>query len=101
MWVSAGENILSNELFEQVQEKERKKEQEESDKRQKKQDQEDQVKQKVKEVHTKSQQPEQWTTPDLKTMVKWYKCPGDRRLPASKAKLLERYQLTCGRVEMA
>ena len=91
MWVSAGENILSNELFEQVQEKERKKEQQESDKRQKNQDQEDQLKQKVKEVHMKNKQPEQWTAPNLKTMVKWHKHPRDNMLPASKAKLLEHY----------
>ena len=99
VWFSAGENILTRDLFERVQEKERKKEKEESDKRQRKQDQEDGLKRKVGEVRAKNQEPAQWTIADLKTMVKWYKRPGDSKLPGSKTKLMERYFITCGRVE--
>jgi len=32
-------------------------------------------------------------------MVKWFKQPGDRKLPTTKAKLTECYLLTCGRME--
>jgi hypothetical protein len=29
----------------------------------------------------------------------WFKCPGDSKIPKSKAKLIERYELTCNRCE--
>jgi hypothetical protein len=40
-----------------------------------------------------------WTVDDWNTMVMWFKCPGDSKIPTSKAKLIERYQLTCNHCE--
>jgi hypothetical protein len=43
--------------------------------------------------------PELQTVDDWKTMLMWFKRPGDIKIPTSKAKLIERYQVTCNRCE--
>jgi len=99
LWCSMGENILGSYLFEKVKETERKREQNEADKKQRKQEQKDKIKQKVADVQAKTLVPYACNSGELKTMVKWFRQPGDSKLPATKVKLLQHYFLTCGRIE--
>ena len=46
------------------------------------------LKEKVERIRAKPG-PELWSTDDWKTMVMWFKRPGDSRIPTRKAKLIE------------
>jgi hypothetical protein len=56
------------------------------------------LKEKVERVRAKPGR-ESWTVDDWKTMVIWFKRPGDSKIPTSKVKLIERYEFTCNRCE--
>jgi hypothetical protein len=43
--------------------------------------------------------PEKWNVDELKTMVLWYKRPGDNKIPTTNSALYQRYLLTCMRSE--
>ena len=48
----------------------------------------------VENVREKGNDPASWNSKELKTMVKWFKWPGDSPLPNWKGKLLPRYEAT-------
>ena len=48
----------------------------------------------VENVREKGNDPASWNSKELKTMVKWFKRPGDAPLPNWKGKLLQRYEAT-------
>jgi len=52
------------------------------------------AKHKVDQARAKGATPKHWNLEDLKAMVSWFKCPGDSKMPATKPKLLEWYELT-------
>ena len=43
--------------------------------------------------------PEKWSTDEMRTMVSWFKRPGDSKIPGTKSALYQRYLLTCTRHE--
>jgi hypothetical protein len=54
---------------------------------------------KVAAIREKQTTYEQWTAPELTTMVSWSKRPGDSKIPSTRAKLVARYLMTCNRME--
>ena len=48
----------------------------------------------VENVREKGNDPASWNSKELKTMVKWFKWPGDAPLPNWKGTLLQRYEAT-------
>ena len=64
-----------------------------------KKDAESAIANKVENIHAKGLLPAQWDQKDLRTMVSWFKRPGDKALPSTKIQLLRRYYRTCNRSE--
>ena len=49
----------------------------------------DKLQEKVEWVRSKTDNPQLWNIDELKTMVSWFKQPGDSKLPTTQAKLLD------------
>jgi hypothetical protein len=64
-----------------------------------KKDAESAIANKVENIHAKGLLPAQWDQKDLRTMVSWFKRPGDKAFPSTKIQLLHRYFHTCNRCE--
>jgi hypothetical protein len=57
------------------------------------------IAEKVSKIKEKRVSMKQWNVSELTTMVSWFKRPGDSKIPAGRARLEDRYILTCNRHE--
>ena len=48
----------------------------------------------VDQARAKGASPEHWNLKDLMVMVSWFKCPGESKMPDTRPKLFEKYELT-------
>jgi hypothetical protein len=71
-----------------------KKGEKEKNKKKRKEESEVAFKKKVENARAKGG-PDKWSVDELKTMVFWYKRPGDTMIPTTKTALYQHYLLTC------
>jgi len=55
---------------------------------------------KVQEVRAKGDGLASWNVKDVQVMASWFKCPGDSKLPTTRAPLVAHYELTRNHVEI-
>ena len=94
----ANKCVLDEEIRDRVRDINNKKEEKEKNKKKRKEESEAAFKNKVINARAKGG-PEKWSVDELKTMVLWYKRPGDDKIPTTKSALYQRYLLTCMRSE--
>lgn len=94
----ANKCILDEEIRDKVRDINNKKEEKEKNKKKRKEESEAAFKKKVENARAKGG-PDKWSVDELKTMVLWYKRPGDTKIPTTKSALYQRYLLTCIRSE--
>jgi hypothetical protein len=98
-FVSAGNYAIGPECLRNIQERQQMEEQKRNENMVKLKEEFDALLAQVGNIRMLNKSPEQWTVPQLKTMVKWFKRDGDAALPSQKQHLLTRYYETCNREE--
>ncbi len=97
---SAGHFHLSSQVRDYVLSKENAEKEKTRQAQKKKRDEWEALNAQVQIIRDRNKPPEQWTSEQLKTMLKWYKRPKDEKLPTKKQEMLARYRSTCNRGDL-
>jgi hypothetical protein len=92
--VAAGNFMIGQDCLNLIQQKARKEENRKYEQLRKQKEEYDTLLSQVTKVRELNKPPEQWTAPQLKIMVRWYKQDGDMAIPSQKAQLLTRHYAT-------